>query len=131
MALGFRVNSHVPSSFTAEALTVLRGLQFTRELGFNSVLLESDSKTIITKLKSRERDYLEVDLITCDTKLLATNFESCSFSFVGQNGNKPKHALAAADVGQTHDRFWIEEAPTQFRSHSRFFSFSPSTFNDK
>ncbi|KAK8476889.1 hypothetical protein V6N13_043135 [Hibiscus sabdariffa] len=50
-------NVQVPSVFAAEAEALFQGLEFAVDIGFLQwVIAESDSKTLITKLNSKEPD---------------------------------------------------------------------------
>ncbi|KAK9010112.1 hypothetical protein V6N11_036627 [Hibiscus sabdariffa] len=100
----------------AEARAAVHGLPFSSELDFHCVILESDSKTLINKLKSPGDDSLEIRHFISDIKDLAHLFNECKFSFVGKEMNKAAHAIAAMGKFSSSDKCWIEEAPTEAMS---------------
>ncbi|KAK8637491.1 hypothetical protein V6N13_064910 [Hibiscus sabdariffa] len=67
---------------------MLQGLHFAFDLGLQSVIVESDSKSVVQKLKSLALDY-------SDIKIFSRHFASCDFSFKSRICNKAAHALAA------------------------------------
>lgn len=66
-----RIHNLFSSAFMAKAVTILHGLQFIQEMGFLHVVLESDSRTVILKLQSKEEDYFEIRSVTWDVKALS------------------------------------------------------------
>ncbi|KAK5825351.1 hypothetical protein PVK06_020175 [Gossypium arboreum] len=89
----------------AEAMAVLHGLQFARDMGFSRVILESDSKMVIRNLQASEEDYSETMRITWDVKTLARGFASCRFEFFKREGNTLVHAMASEAM--KHSPFWV------------------------
>ncbi|MBA0580610.1 hypothetical protein Gorai_022819 [Gossypium raimondii] len=47
-------NKNVSDAFSAEALSCLQGLSFAKEMGFNFVMVEGDSRSTITKINQRK-----------------------------------------------------------------------------
>ncbi|KAK9011083.1 hypothetical protein V6N11_043940 [Hibiscus sabdariffa] len=101
------------SVFKAEARAAVHGLSFASELGFHCVILESDSKTLINKLKSIGDDSSEIRPFISDIKDLTHLFNECKFSFAGRDSNKAAHAIAAMGKFSSFDKCWIEEAPAE------------------
>ncbi|KAK8686093.1 hypothetical protein V6N13_125120 [Hibiscus sabdariffa] len=64
------------------------------DLGFRNEIVEGDSLTIITKLKSNKEDFSEIGAITDDTRHLLRNLGSYRLSFIRRGGNKVAHELA-------------------------------------
>ncbi|KAK8506808.1 hypothetical protein V6N13_052168 [Hibiscus sabdariffa] len=54
----------------AEVKAAVHGLHFAVELGFHHVILESDSKTVVHKLKSSGEDSSEIDLLFQISRIL-------------------------------------------------------------
>ncbi|KAK8674149.1 hypothetical protein V6N13_112445 [Hibiscus sabdariffa] len=82
-------------------------------MGFNDVVVESDSRAVISKLCSQGSDLSEMEIYTRDAKRLAGFFLSYIFSFVARNSNNVVHALAAEGSHCQEDQFWVEAAPPQ------------------
>ncbi|MBA0701454.1 hypothetical protein Goari_022997 [Gossypium aridum] len=51
MGNGVVVNDHVVDAFLAEALTCLQVLDFSIKMGFQEVVMEGDSRTIVVKIQ--------------------------------------------------------------------------------
>ncbi|KAK8634097.1 hypothetical protein V6N13_014926 [Hibiscus sabdariffa] len=90
---------------------MLQAIHFAFDLGLQSVIVESDSKSVVQKLKSLALDYSDIGLITRDIKIFSRHFASCEFSFKSRICNKAAHALAAEGLTKSHDQFWVEDAP--------------------
>ncbi|KAL4274015.1 hypothetical protein GQ457_13G001340 [Hibiscus cannabinus] len=106
-----RIQNYSPSPFSAEAWAVVHGLQFAFSLGCQSIILESDCRTVIQKLQSEDDDYSELRPFIWDAKILSRHFQFCGFNFVPRSGNKAAHAMAAEGSPYSSDEFWIENAP--------------------
>ncbi|KAL4308413.1 hypothetical protein GQ457_01G041270 [Hibiscus cannabinus] len=81
------------------------------DLGFDSVILEGDARTIIGKLSSPILDPSEISPIIKDAKALKCRFACCQFRFIHRFVNRVAHALAKEGSLDSQDRFWVEEAP--------------------
>ncbi|KAE8678808.1 hypothetical protein F3Y22_tig00111402pilonHSYRG00293 [Hibiscus syriacus] len=91
LAAGHRTTLHITSTFMAEALAVIHGLQLILDLGIRSVVVESNSRTIISKLNTEEIDPSVIRSMIGDAKFLANHLESCSFTFI--NDKEIKHHM--------------------------------------
>lgn len=54
---GFQFHTWVSTVVMVKAVVVLHGLQFSYDMGFRRVILESDSRTVIKKLQGTKEDY--------------------------------------------------------------------------
>ncbi|GMI80897.1 hypothetical protein like AT3G25270 [Hibiscus trionum] len=102
--------ARVQSTFAAEAFAMVHGLEFAADLGFSSVVVEGDSRTIIKRLKSSAPDYSEIGPIVSTAKSIKDRFARCWFRQVCRSMNRAAHALARIGMDSSDDRFWIEEA---------------------
>ncbi|KAK8495117.1 hypothetical protein V6N12_047113 [Hibiscus sabdariffa] len=84
------------------------------DLGFDSVILEGDARTIIGKLSSPAIDASEISPIIENAKALVSRFACCQFRFTHRIANRTAHAMAREGRGVLQDRFWVEEAPSAF-----------------
>ncbi|KAL4335266.1 hypothetical protein GQ457_07G037440 [Hibiscus cannabinus] len=107
---------HISSSFAAEALAAKKGVKAAIDLGFRKVIVEGDSLTVITKLKSTDRDFSEIGAITEDTRCFLRNLECSRLSFIRRRGNRVAHELARERFSITADQSWIEEAPARIEA---------------
>ncbi|KAK8478720.1 hypothetical protein V6N12_011644, partial [Hibiscus sabdariffa] len=72
---------NVLSPFAAEAVAAIHGLRFALDLGCMHVVLESDSLTIISKLRSVVDDLSILRSYIADARLVSQAFASCRFDF--------------------------------------------------
>ncbi|KAK8673793.1 hypothetical protein V6N13_112104 [Hibiscus sabdariffa] len=93
--------------------STLHGVQFAIDMCFSSIQVDSDSKTVISKLRSSERDLSEIGMIIADVKLCSSTLDFCSFEFVGRNANKATHAMTIEGIDVSVNRFWVEEVPVK------------------
>jgi hypothetical protein len=82
-----------PDPEMAEALVARRALLVAKDHG-QKVLLVSDCLSLIHHIKSQVKDHSALDTVIGDIKTLATNYESCSFSFSTRKTNVVAHTLA-------------------------------------
>ncbi|KAK9010079.1 hypothetical protein V6N11_036596 [Hibiscus sabdariffa] len=109
----FIPSGNISSLFAAEALAVIHGLRFALELGCMHVVLESDSLTTISKLKSGVDDCSLLRPYIADAQSMAQAFYSCHFSFTPRNGNEVAHCLARLGQASAVDSYWVEDIPPQ------------------
>ncbi|KAE8655192.1 hypothetical protein F3Y22_tig00117034pilonHSYRG01178 [Hibiscus syriacus] len=110
-----KINNHVHTAFAAEARALLQVLEFASEIGLHSVVAESDSKTLINKLNSKDLDFSEIGPITRDIRTLARTFTLCSFRFCARSCNRAVRAMATEGLYRSADYFWVEDAPISVR----------------
>lgn len=70
---------HTLSVFAAETKAVIHGLRFAKDLGFLSIVLEGDSRTVINKLNSHEQDFSDISALIWSAKELSKEFHTCIF----------------------------------------------------
>jgi ribonuclease HI len=83
-----------PDPEMAEALAARRAMMVAKDHGIRKVLLVSDCLSLIHHIKSRVKDRSALDTVIGDIKTLATDYESCSFSFSSRKTNVVAHTLA-------------------------------------
>ncbi|KAL4278891.1 hypothetical protein GQ457_03G012800 [Hibiscus cannabinus] len=88
LGAAYRINLQVSTPFEAEAIAVIQGLEFSKDLGFHDVVLEGDSKSIISKLNSHSEDFSMIRPFIHDAKVLGKSFRSYQFVFIGRTGNR-------------------------------------------
>ncbi|KAK8613416.1 hypothetical protein V6N13_101178 [Hibiscus sabdariffa] len=99
--------------YVTEALAVIHGLRFALDLDCMHVVLESDSLTVIPKLKSGVDDCSLLRPYIADAQSVAQTFFSCQFSFTPRSGNKVAHCLAHLGQESAVVSYWVEEVPPQ------------------
>ncbi|KAE8733777.1 hypothetical protein F3Y22_tig00000991pilonHSYRG00126 [Hibiscus syriacus] len=101
----------VKSVFTAEVLAVIQGLRFALDMGFQHIVLEGDSRSVIKKLNSLANDFSSIGSFTYDAKALAYHFHSSVFRFTSRGDNIVAHAMCCEGKESKEDNFWIEDTP--------------------
>ncbi|XP_039013482.1 uncharacterized protein LOC120143162 [Hibiscus syriacus] len=81
------------------------------DLGFRDVIVEGDSKAVISKLSSETTDYSEISALVWEVKGNARGLHACTYRHIHQSGNKTAHLLATLNNEDEDNRFWVEEAP--------------------
>ncbi|XP_038996489.1 uncharacterized protein LOC120191160 [Hibiscus syriacus] len=79
MGASRRVIRRVTSTFAAEATTAIHVMDLALDLGFNSIVVEGDSRAVITKLSSVEEDASKISAVIYEGKQLTQNLHACRF----------------------------------------------------
>ncbi|MBA0878648.1 hypothetical protein Goshw_022569 [Gossypium schwendimanii] len=87
------LHSNVSSLFVAEALACLEATKLGIIIGFNSVTIMGDSKTIINKCKTEARDKSVLGAIMDDIQNNKTRFQKIVFRFIQRTENAKTHNL--------------------------------------
>ncbi|GMJ05893.1 hypothetical protein like AT4G29090 [Hibiscus trionum] len=109
---GIKNQARYVSVFLAEACAARDGLEFAANLGLSSLIVESDSRTLIHKLRATGDDSSAIRTLIADIKNLVRGLPATRFVFTPRAGNKAAHSLAALGKSGT-EGYWVEEAPTQ------------------
>ncbi|KAL4302393.1 hypothetical protein GQ457_10G012400 [Hibiscus cannabinus] len=80
------------------------------------VILESDSNSIIKKLKSVKDDSSILRSIIWDILCLSNSFLECHFRFTPRDCNRCAPEIARACFSSSIDCFWVEEVPHFFQA---------------
>ncbi|MBA0712974.1 hypothetical protein Golax_012039 [Gossypium laxum] len=78
----------------AKAVAVIHGLRFAKELGFLSIIVEEDSRSVASKINNHEQGFSDISALTWFAKEIAKEFQACAFHFIGRYGNKIAYAMA-------------------------------------
>ncbi|KAJ8439190.1 hypothetical protein Cgig2_003403 [Carnegiea gigantea] len=121
IGLGIIIRDHmgdimVQSHFSvemAEALAICSGMEIAKDSGFRSIEVESDSLSIIIKIRTSDIPHNEVGLLIEDIVNMSKDFSHCSFHFVKRDGDRVAHVLAKLDPYKVVDQIWMEEGPSE------------------
>lgn len=102
-----------PSVECAEAQAIWRAILFTKCIGNENVIFESDSLRVIFRLRNHVSDLSGLALVVADFRELQSFFTSCSFSHVQREGNSVAYALASLALSKDVliPSYWREEVP--------------------
>ncbi|KAK5836422.1 hypothetical protein PVK06_012210 [Gossypium arboreum] len=70
--------------FASETLAVVRGFRFAFDIGFLSVMLEGDSRSVIDKINDSPEDLSEISALIWEAKEVSKSFRDCRFSYSAQ-----------------------------------------------
>ncbi|KAK8670331.1 hypothetical protein V6N13_105087 [Hibiscus sabdariffa] len=84
----------VRDAFMAEALSCLQAVTIARELGFNRVVFEGDSRTVIQKCQLEHINSSLISPVMADVKSISRVFMDVAFFFVRREANMAAHTLA-------------------------------------
>ena len=77
-----------------EVLAARRALVFSKELGFDRVIVEGDSANTITSINGGHMDHLALGHVLLDIKSLLSCFSHISVKHITREGNCVTHKLA-------------------------------------
>ena len=76
-----------------EALAACWALVFAKELRFDKVVMEGDSKTVITAILGDYMDYSYIGHVLQDIKFMFSSFSFISVKYIHREGNCVAHKL--------------------------------------
>ncbi|KAL5808335.1 hypothetical protein ACOSQ3_029026 [Xanthoceras sorbifolium] len=104
LAAGFSV-------MVAEALVVLKGLQFALDSGLLLAILETGSLAVITAINNPSAYLSKVGLVIVDIVDLLSSYPGSKVQFVPRSANSVAHTLARFTLSLDRDYFWLEDYP--------------------
>ncbi|KAK2649550.1 hypothetical protein Ddye_017039 [Dipteronia dyeriana] len=99
------------SAQVAEALAMLKGLNFAIEFGLVPCTLESDTKVIVDLVNVNTVPCSDVGLIIGDICNFLITHPGCIIVFASIRANKVSHSLAQLGLNYDCNRFWMEKVP--------------------
>lgn len=78
---------------------------------FRFVIIESDARALICKLKATSEDLSEINTFIYEATELSKWFLVCRFTYLARSRNWAMHTVAQDGMSWREDRFWVEEAP--------------------
>ena len=103
---------HLPLSVVVvEVIATKKALQFAKDLGLSSLILEGDSKTTIDKLKRKKSSLIEYGHLLDEAKEVANQMELVKFQYVQRQANKSAHNIARHARHVSEFSMWMEDDP--------------------
>nr|XP_023928856.1 uncharacterized protein LOC112040187 [Quercus suber] len=102
----------VSSVAEMEALAATRALELAAELGFDRVIFEGDSTSVITSLTDQVQYLTPFGLLIREAQDLALQLNHVKFQHVGREGNSVAHNLARHARHVTGFSVWMEDVPS-------------------
>lgn len=104
------VQEGCPEPTVAEAMGALTAVEFCRDLGFQKIVLEGDSKSVVQAVNGGT-PWCKFGQIMEDIHAILPGFRSWKAEHVRREANAAAHGLAkAAELNEIH-KVWMEEVP--------------------
>ncbi|XP_042968966.1 uncharacterized protein LOC122301632 [Carya illinoinensis] len=94
-----------------EALGGLHAVVLAKERGWQSIIVEGDSQTVIHSLQKHTERWDSVGMILQDIRILLAEFDKCTVSFVRRSGNNVAHCLAKESLELVEDVVELHVSP--------------------
>ncbi|MBA0785651.1 hypothetical protein Gotri_000018 [Gossypium trilobum] len=116
------LHENVASPFAAEAYAGYQAIMLGIQLGYHTLDILGDSKTVTIKCQSENRDRSEIGAIISDIQGLKGFFQKVRFYFIPKTGNIEAHRLAKGTLkngeeqyleGETLRTFCEEQEPNR------------------
>ncbi|MBA0630100.1 hypothetical protein Godav_002229 [Gossypium davidsonii] len=88
------MHSAISSLFVAKALAGLQAIQLGISMGFNSLAIVGDSRTVIKKCQSTDPDKSVIGALIRDIQSKKVHFKEIDFQFIHRLENECAHTLA-------------------------------------
>ncbi|KAK2654924.1 hypothetical protein Ddye_007976 [Dipteronia dyeriana] len=95
----------------AEAVALLRGIEFAFDLGALPTVVECDAKGVVELINSGRKNYSEIGLVCLDITDRLRDGSISGIQFVARAAINVAHTLAKLALSVDHDRFWVESYP--------------------
>jgi ribonuclease HI len=95
-----------------ETLGARGAVEFAKQLGFNEIILEGDSKQVVMAISSKEQTWCKFDHIVGDILEVLKTFRWWDIGHIKRTANGAAHGLAKAAVKDLGERTWLEEIPS-------------------
>ena len=105
-----------PSVEILELLAARRAVSFTAESGFDQLICEGDSESVVNSLRQTGMENSRGGHLIQDITYLSNSFRSISFAHVRRQGNVVAHALAQRARQSFSSLIWLECVPTDIMS---------------
>ena len=103
---------HLPFSVAVvEVIAARKALQFAKDIGLSSIILEGDSKIAIDGLKSMNSFLNEYVHLLVEAKEVADQMDLVEFHYVPRQANKSAHNIARYARHVSEFTVWMEDVP--------------------
>lgn len=88
------IHSDIPTPLAAKTDAGLQAIQLAISMGFNSLQIVGDSKTVIKKCQSKDPDKLTIGAFIRDIQSKKVYFQNIEFHFIPRSENDCAYFLA-------------------------------------
>ena len=110
-AAGGSGKSRFHSAAAAEAAAIRGALFFCLQKNFDSVIIESDAKSIVQMIRKEVSRDFRIDCLISDIEVLARSLKYVTFSSVPRESNNAAHSVAKFVLGKDSDFTWDAIGP--------------------
>ncbi|KAL0006865.1 hypothetical protein SO802_008367 [Lithocarpus litseifolius] len=111
------MSQQIPQAYKpeeVEALAARFALQFALDIGCTNLILEGDSKNLMTWLSNDSEVLSYGGLLLDDIRRLSSFFSQLHYSHIRREGNNVAHSLARYAAHISDFLVWMENVPPQF-----------------
>jgi hypothetical protein len=98
-------------------LYVWHAAQFVCEMGYQKVVLEGDSQSVISALQRVSPCGSGCGQLISDTQVILSSLEHHSFTHVKRDANKVVHGIAILALSQLLDKVWVDGCPPDYTTY--------------
>ncbi|KAE8672196.1 hypothetical protein F3Y22_tig00111848pilonHSYRG00095 [Hibiscus syriacus] len=102
---------HAMDVFHVESLVCLEGLNLALILEYRSLVVEGESRSLISRVASSQVDYSYGGCIIDQIQALATSFDHCIFQHVGRDCNRAADVFAREGLSRVSPICWFGSPP--------------------
>ena len=99
-----------------EVIAAKKALQFAKDIGLSSIILEGDSKIVIDGLKSTYSFLNEYGHLLVEAEEVADQMDAVEFQHVPRQANKSAHNIARHARHVSEFTVWMEDVPSHLVS---------------
>ncbi|KAL5827457.1 hypothetical protein ACOSQ4_019254 [Xanthoceras sorbifolium] len=111
LAAGAQPLQFCVSPLVAEAMAILRGIQFASEMGISPIMVESDSLSVINIITSHAFPLSDVGVVISDIYRSIEALNDFKIIFASRQANSVAHGLAKLALSLSDASFWLEDYP--------------------
>ena len=87
-------------------------MEFAQQRGFTEIILEGDSKQVVSAISSREQTRCKFGHIVGDILEVLKTFRRWDIRHIKRTANGAAHGLAKDAIKDLGDRMWLEVIPS-------------------
>jgi hypothetical protein len=103
-----RIDPYIVDPLTVETVAVWHAAQFVCEMGYQKVVLEGNSLSVISALQRVGPCGSGCGQLISDTQIILSSLEHHSFKHVKRDANKAAHGIGKFALSQLLDKVWVD-----------------------
>ncbi|XP_041016296.1 uncharacterized protein LOC121258801 [Juglans microcarpa x Juglans regia] len=112
-----KTEPEVSKAESVELLAMLRGLQFSSQMGLSKIILESDSLILVEALQVEGESLLVLGNLISEVKRMLHQFQEAKVQHVPRMGNQVAHCLARHAWRVQDVELWMHSFPDIIAQH--------------